>query len=62
VFYSIRYEKRQLGLYKAWEREEQDLQSSLLNNIDSLDSLKRANVRLEKVVHKQKYGHIKYDN
>ncbi|EZA51656.1 hypothetical protein X777_08840, partial [Ooceraea biroi] len=47
----IKYEKRQLGLYKVWEHEQREIQSALENVIDDLESLKNANRNLEQAIH-----------
>ncbi|XP_036139879.1 uncharacterized protein LOC118644731 isoform X2 [Monomorium pharaonis] len=51
---NMRYEKKQIAVYKIWEYEQNETQSALKNIIDDLESLKDINTKLEQVIRKRK--------
>lgn len=54
-FYSIKYEKKQFTLYKAWEFEQNEIRLGLENVIDDFESLKDINTKLEQTIRKRRY-------
>lgn len=53
-FYSNKYERKQLALYKEWEFEQNEIQAALGNVIDDFNSLKNINTALEQTICEQK--------
>lgn len=60
-FDSMRYEKKQIAVYKAWEYEQNEMHLALENVIDDLESLKDINTKLGQPMHKRKYMRIKFE-
>lgn len=57
-FYSIKYEKKQFALYKAWEFEQNEIRLALENVIDDFESLKDINTKLEQTIRKRRYMRV----
>lgn len=60
-FDSMRHEKKQIAICKAWEYEQNEMQLALINVIDDLESLKDINTKLEQTIRKRKYVRIKFE-
>lgn len=54
-FYSVKYEKKQVILYKMWEVEQNEVQLALNNIADDLESLKNMNANVEEAIYNRKY-------
>lgn len=59
-FDSIRYEKKQIVVYKAWEYERNEMQVAMRHVIDDLEFLKDVNSKLKQTMRKRKYVRIKF--
>lgn len=57
-FGSVRYEKKQIVTCRAWEYEQNKIQSALENVINDLESLKDINMKKEQTIRKRKYVRI----
>ncbi|KAM0732979.1 hypothetical protein ACS0PU_012528 [Formica fusca] len=51
---TIKYEKKQFTLYKAWESEQNEIRLALENVIDDFESLKDINTKLQQTIRKRR--------